>query len=71
MEKLADAIQRLTEDDLIHVVHMIHDNKSTDTWTKNDMENGEFHVDLYTLPDNLVKMLWDYSTSNDRATAAA
>jgi len=21
---------------------------------------GEFHVDLYTLPDSLVKMLWDF-----------
>lgn len=22
---------------------------------------GEFHVDLYTLPDNLIKMLWDFT----------
>lgn len=22
--------------------------------------DGEFHVDLYTLPDQLVKMLWDF-----------
>lgn len=21
---------------------------------------GEFHVDLYTLPDTLAKMLWDF-----------
>lgn len=21
---------------------------------------GEFHVDLYTLPDTLIKMLWDF-----------
>jgi hypothetical protein len=21
---------------------------------------GEFHVDLYTLPDVLIKMLWDF-----------
>jgi transcription initiation factor IIF auxiliary subunit len=25
--------------------------------------DGEFHVDLYTLPDQLIKMLWDF-TSN-------
>ena len=25
--------------------------------------DGEFHVDLYTLPDTLVKMLWDFTTS--------
>lgn len=22
---------------------------------------GEFHVDLYTLPDNLIKMLWEFT----------
>jgi hypothetical protein len=22
--------------------------------------DGEFHVDLYTLPDALVRMLWDF-----------
>jgi len=22
--------------------------------------DGEFHVDLYTLPDPLIKMLWDF-----------
>ena len=26
-----------------------------------DAAEGEFHVDLYTLPDNLVRMLWDFS----------
>ena len=24
---------------------------------------GEFHVDLYTLPDHLVKMLWEFTSS--------
>lgn len=24
------------------------------------LPDGEFHVDLYTLPDQLIKMLWDY-----------
>lgn len=23
---------------------------------------GEFHVDLYTLPDSLVRMLWEFSS---------
>ena len=23
--------------------------------------DGEFHVDLYTLPDQLIKMLWDFT----------
>jgi len=79
MEKLADSLQRLGEDDLLRVVEMVHDHKSPDTYTKNDVERksirlrikcvptglisaieGEFHVDLYTLPDNLVTMLWDF-----------
>ncbi|KAF2103480.1 SAS complex, SAS5 subunit/transcription initiation factor IID, subunit 14 [Rhizodiscina lignyota] len=63
MEKLADGLQKLGEDDLLTVVQMVHDNKSSDTYTKNDVENGEFHVDLYTLPDSLVKQLWDFTAS--------
>lgn len=63
MEKLAEGLQKLTEDDLLHVVTMVHDNKTSETYTKNDVENGEFHVDLYTLPDSLVKMLWDFTSS--------
>lgn len=81
MEKLADGLQRLGEDDLLQVVQMVHDNKTQDTYTKNDVESesffhfqykmhisltastdGEFHVDLYTLPDTLVKMLWDFTS---------
>jgi len=60
MEKLASGLERMGEDDLLHVVQLVHDNKSEETYTKNDVENGEFHVDLYTLPDQLIKMLWDF-----------
>ncbi|KAI9820956.1 MAG: hypothetical protein M1832_003428 [Thelocarpon impressellum] len=63
MEKLADGLQKLQEDDLLAVVQMVHDNKTADTYTKNDVEQGEFHVDLYTLPDSLVKMLWDFTAA--------
>ncbi|KAJ5678008.1 Transcription initiation factor TFIID subunit 14 [Penicillium maclennaniae] len=61
MDKLADGLQKLNEDDLLQVVQMVHDNKSSDSYTKNDVEQGEFHVDLYTLPDALIKMLWDFT----------
>lgn len=80
MEKLAEGLQKLGEDDLLQVVQMVHDNKNETTYTKNDVESksaclpcfmpvlslskdGEFHVDLYTLPDFLVKMLWDFTAS--------
>ena len=39
MEKLAEGLQRLGEDDLLHVVQLVHDNKTTDTYTKNDVES--------------------------------
>jgi len=61
MDKLADGLQKLGEDDLLQVVKMVHDNKSAESYTKNDVEQGEFHVDLYTLPDTLIKMLWDFT----------
>lgn len=60
MEKLAEGLERLGEDDLLHIVQLVHDNKTEETYTKNDVENGEFQVDLYTLPDQLIKMLWDF-----------
>ncbi|KAK4696521.1 transcription initiation factor TFIID/TFIIF subunit, partial [Lecanoromycetidae sp. Uapishka_2] len=62
MEKLADNLQKMTEDDLLNIVQMIHDNKTSETWTKNDVEQGEFQVDLYTLPDSLIRQLWDFTT---------
>ena len=80
MEKLAENLQRVNEDDLLLVVQMIHDNKTAETWTKNDVERrswrslppasrswhdpveGEFQVDLYTLPDSLIRQLWDFTT---------
>jgi transcription initiation factor IIF auxiliary subunit len=63
MEKLADGLQKLQEEDLLHVVQMIHDQKTTETYAKNDVEAGEFSVDLYTLPDGLVKQLWEFTSS--------
>lgn len=38
MERLADSLQRLGEEDLLQVVQMVHDNKTADTYTKNDVE---------------------------------
>jgi hypothetical protein len=38
MDKLADGLQRLGEDDLLQVVQMVHDNKAPDSYTKNDVE---------------------------------
>uniref|UniRef100_A0A060T1Y5 ARAD1C24860p n=1 Tax=Blastobotrys adeninivorans TaxID=409370 RepID=A0A060T1Y5_BLAAD len=60
LEKLADGLQKLSEDDLLGVVQMVTDNKTPEMYVKNDVDEGEFHMDLYTLPDSLLRSLWDY-----------
>jgi transcription initiation factor IIF auxiliary subunit len=63
MEKLAEGLQKLGEEDLLHVVQMIHDQKTTDTYAVNDVDAGEFKVDLFTLPDVCVKSLWEFTSA--------
>jgi transcription initiation factor IIF auxiliary subunit len=38
MDKLAEGLQKLGEDDLLQVVQMVHDNKSEESWMRNDVE---------------------------------
>lgn len=71
MDKLAEGLQKLNEDDLLQVVQMVHDHKTEESWMRNDVEQGEFHVDLYTLPDNLIKMLWDFTSEKVPVAATA
>lgn len=42
MDKLADGLQKLGEDDLLQVVQMVHDHKAPDSYTKNDVERMSF-----------------------------
>ncbi|OAA64171.1 transcription initiation factor subunit [Niveomyces insectorum RCEF 264] len=60
IEKMADVIPRLNEDDLLHIIQLIHDNKSDDTYIVNNPDAGEFSIDLYTMPDNLCRVMWDF-----------
>ncbi|KAL5594567.1 hypothetical protein BROUX41_001491 [Berkeleyomyces rouxiae] len=59
-EKIAQALEKLEEEDLLKAIQIIHDFKSTDTYIKSDVETGEFSIDLYTMPDVLTKNLSDY-----------
>lgn len=94
VEKMAQALVKLEEDDLLQVIQMIHDHKSEDTYIQNNLdgmfkkrrgrpskaqakiplltggsiEAGEFSVDLYTLPDSLGKMIWEYLVSANCST---
>ena len=49
MDKLADGLQKLGEDDLLQVVQMVHDNKSADSYTVNDVEraSSSFYRDYF------------------------
>lgn len=60
LEKLAEGLTKLNEDDLLGVVQMVTDNRTPDMNIKNDVEEGEFTMDLYTLPESLLKSLWEY-----------
>ncbi|GMM47517.1 TATA-binding protein-associated factor [Pichia kluyveri] len=60
LEKMAELLVKLKEDDLLGVVQMINDNRTPEMNIKNDVDNGEFTMDLFTLPDTLLKSLWDY-----------
>ncbi|KAK7204190.1 transcription initiation factor TFIID subunit 14 [Myxozyma melibiosi] len=60
MDRLAESLEKLGEDDLLQVVQMVTDNRTPEMYIKNDVEEGEFHLDLYTMPENLLKMLWDF-----------
>lgn len=48
MEKLADGLVKLNEDDLLHVVQMIHDNKTEETYTKNDIDRESYATERMT-----------------------
>lgn len=60
LEKLSNGLTKLTEDDLIVIVQMVTDNRTNDMNIKNDVDNGEFTMDLFTLPESLLKSLWEY-----------
>ncbi|EDK39755.2 hypothetical protein PGUG_03853 [Meyerozyma guilliermondii ATCC 6260] len=59
LEKLANGLTKLGEDDLIVIVQMVTDNRTNDMNIKNDVDNGEFTMDLYTLPESLLKSMWE------------
>lgn len=64
LEKLAFGLTKLNEDDLVGVVQMVTDNRTSDMNVTNNVEEGEFIIDLYSLPDGLLKSLWEYVKKN-------
>lgn len=59
-EKIAEALEKLEEDDLLKVIQIINDYRTDTTYIRSDVDAGEFSIDLYTMPDILTKTLWDH-----------
>ncbi|EQL01587.1 YEATS family protein [Ophiocordyceps sinensis CO18] len=65
-EKIAEALEKLEEEDLLRVIQLINENKGPDTYIRSDVEvdnlaeAGEFSIDLYTMPDTLTTKLWEH-----------
>ncbi|KAG5979884.1 hypothetical protein E4U55_004656 [Claviceps digitariae] len=59
-EKIAEALEKLEEEDLLRVIQLINENKGPDTYIRSDVEAGEFSIDLYTMPDMLTSKLWEH-----------
>jgi len=69
-EKIAEALQKLEEEDLLKVIQVINENKGPDTYIRSDVDAGEFSIDLYTMPDSLTTKLWDIFAKKGLVPAA-
>ncbi|EDO17039.1 hypothetical protein Kpol_530p9 [Vanderwaltozyma polyspora DSM 70294] len=64
IQQLAFSLTKLKEDDLVTIVQMITDNRTPEMDVVNNVEDGEFVIDLFSLPEGLLKSLWEYITKN-------
>ncbi|KAH7048604.1 yeats family-domain-containing protein [Linnemannia elongata] len=60
VHQLAKKFQMLHPDDLIPLVNLVKANQTSDMYVKEDGEAGEFHIDLRTLGDSLLAVLWKF-----------
>ncbi|KAF9418237.1 hypothetical protein BGZ94_009748 [Podila epigama] len=60
---LARKFQKLDADDLMELVKLVKANQTKEMYVKEDGDAGEFHIDLQTLDDALLKTLWDFCNS--------
>ncbi|ATY59327.1 Ran-specific GTPase-activating [Cordyceps militaris] len=70
-EKIAEALEKLEEEELLRVIQLINEHKGPNTYIRSDIdvddldEAGEFSIDLYTMPDLLTTKLWDHLTTHE------
>jgi hypothetical protein len=74
MDKLADGLQKLGEDDLLLVVQMVHDNKSEDSWMRNDVDRKSLlprlcHATLSFMPGLMLASRADRAAQRASSTS--
>lgn len=60
IERLAFGMTKLKDDDLVEIVHIVTSNTAPGMNFTNNTEEGEFTMDLFSLPESLLQLLWDY-----------
>ena len=60
IERLAFGMTKLKDDDLVEIVHIVTNNTAPGMNFNNNTEEGEFTMDLLSLPESLLQLLWDY-----------
>lgn len=60
IERLAFGLTKLKDDDLVEIVHIITKNISPEMNFTNNVEEGEFTMDLFSLPESLLQTLLEF-----------
>ncbi|KAG0056495.1 hypothetical protein BGZ83_004753 [Gryganskiella cystojenkinii] len=60
VHQLAKRFQLLQEEDLAELVQLVKDHQTADMYVQEDGDAGEFHIDLRTLGDELLTILWQF-----------
>ncbi|CAJ0913718.1 20906_t:CDS:2 [Entrophospora sp. SA101] len=59
--RLANNLSSLEGNDILEVIDLITRNRTNDMYINDDID--EFHMDLYSLGEDLLKVLWDFTES--------
>lgn len=60
MNKLAERLENLEEDDLLEIVDLVNKYRNDDMYVIDSVE-GELTMDLYTLSDKLLQKMWSFT----------
>jgi len=58
MERLAQALHRLGEDDLLQIVRMVNEHKTPEMYVKNDLEGKFPQPEFFSIPLGFADIDW-------------